>query len=40
MTASDLAVFGATTKVGLRSHMAADEDDGGSRYDNFQVSSA
>jgi hypothetical protein len=39
LTSSDLAVFGATTKVGLRSHMAADEDDGGSRYDNFQVTS-
>jgi hypothetical protein len=37
MTSSDLAVFGSTTKVGLRSHLAADEDDGGSRYDNFQV---
>ena len=39
LTAADLAVFGSTTKVGLRAHLASDEDDGGSRYDNFKVTS-
>ncbi len=37
LSPADLASFGSTTMVGFRSHLAPDEDDGGSAYDNFEV---
>ncbi len=37
LTSSDLSAFGSGTKVGLRGHVTADEDDGLSRYDNFSA---
>lgn len=38
LTSSDKNAFGSATRVGLRSHVASDEDDKGSLYDNFTVS--
>jgi len=38
MGSSDLSRFGSSTKVGLRTHLAPDEDDGLSSYDAFTVS--
>ena len=38
MSPTDLAKFGTTTKVGLRGHLSPNEDNGGSTYDNFNVS--
>ncbi len=37
LSPADLAAFGSTTTVGFRLHLAPDEDDGGSVYDNFEV---
>jgi hypothetical protein len=37
MTQTDLAAFGSATRVGLRTHLAPDEDDALSTYDNVVV---
>jgi hypothetical protein len=40
LTKSDLAAVGSATRVGLRTHLAPDEDDLLSSYDNFVVMAA
>lgn len=37
LTGADIAAFGSGTKVGLRAHLAADEDDKLTTYDNFSA---
>jgi hypothetical protein len=37
LTAADIAAFGDATSQGLRSRYAFDEDDGGSRWEDFEV---
>jgi hypothetical protein len=39
LTNPQLAAYGNGTKQGLRLHIASDEDDGGSTWDNFEVRS-
>ncbi len=39
LTSSELSSFGSGTRVGMRSKVHFDEDDGGSRYDNFSATS-
>ena len=37
LSAEDIAAFGDATAHGLRARVARDEDDGGTRWDNFDV---
>ena len=37
LTAEDIAAFGDATSQGLRARVASDEDDGATRWDNFDV---
>lgn len=37
LTSTDLSAFGSGYQVGLRAHVAADEDDGSSTYDDFSA---
>ncbi len=37
LTVAKIAAYGNGTKQGLRLHIASDEDDGGSTWDNFEV---
>jgi hypothetical protein len=40
LTSSDLRAVGSATRAGLRTHLASDEDDGRSTYDDFVVGTA
>jgi hypothetical protein len=40
LTSADLAAFGSSTRAGFRTHVAPDEDDGMSVFDNFTVAAS